>query len=257
MPLLEVPAPDGWRDGRQTFLWVFLGSISVVALALGWAVFVLTRGEYLTTAIIFGVMAFPLAVLIALLLVSQGRTQLNATPDATGLTIRPDRRFSTLFLVGVIAFIPAGALFVYFVPAGQVSIPMSRGWQIFAPIGMGFGVVAAIVGLLSALRRGGIGYLKLTPAEIENGNIAFTKTLVWDDVVDIAATTDKKRTRKAVVLKLRDGSEEVIESADLYTPGGATLYWMLRHYWKHPEGRAELQDGRALRLLREESFDPN
>lgn len=257
MPLLDIPAPKGWRDGRQTAFWVHLGSILVVALALGWGLFVLSRGQYLTTAIIFGVMAFPTAVLIALFLVSLGRTSLNAISDSTGLTIRPDRRFTALFLVGIIAFIPAGALFVYFVPTGQVDIPMSRGWQIFSPIGMGFGVFTAIAGLLSALRRRGIGYLKLTPAEIENANIAFTKTLGWDDIVEIAATTERKRTRKAVVLKLRDGREAVIESADLYTPGGAALYWMLCHYWKHPQDRAELYDGRALRRLRDESFDLN
>ena len=32
---------------------------------------------------------------------------------------------------------------------------------------------------------------------------------------------------------------------------------MIRHYWKHPENRAELTDGRALERLRNEQFDPD
>ena len=40
-----------------------------------------------------------------------------------------------------------------------------------------------------------------------------------------------------------------------YAPNGAALYWMVRHYWKHPEDRAELTDGRALERLRTEQFE--
>jgi hypothetical protein len=39
-------------------------------------------------------------------------------------------------------------------------------------------------------------------------------------------------------------------------PNGAALYWMIRHYWLHPENRIELTDGRALERLRNEDFEP-
>ena len=32
---------------------------------------------------------------------------------------------------------------------------------------------------------------------------------------------------------------------------------MIQPYWKHPENRAELTDGRALERLRKEQFDPD
>jgi hypothetical protein len=57
------------------------------------------------------------------------------------------------------------------------------------------------------------------------------------------------------VLSLQDGTEEIIEGADLYVPRGAALYWMVRHYWRHSDGRAELTDGRAVDRLREERFE--
>ncbi|MFA7513234.1 MAG: hypothetical protein WCZ29_22390 [Mycolicibacterium vanbaalenii] len=43
--------------------------------------------------------------------------------------------------------------------------------------------------------------------------------------------------------------------ADIYVPGGAGLYWLVRHYWKHPGDREELVDGRAPKRLAEGKFD--
>jgi len=57
------------------------------------------------------------------------------------------------------------------------------------------------------------------------------------------------------VLCRADGSELVLDGADFYVPKGVGLYWMVYHYWRHPEDRAELADGRALDRLRDERFD--
>jgi hypothetical protein len=54
---------------------------------------------------------------------------------------------------------------------------------------------------------------------------------------------------------LRDGTEKTIDGAYLYVPNGAGLYWMVRHYWRHPEDRVELIDHRALERLRDGQFD--
>jgi hypothetical protein len=127
--------------------------------------------------------------------------------------------------------------------------------QIFSPALMASAVIVAISGLFTAYRRGGMGYLKLTSTGIENANVAFTKSFAWDDVVKVTDRAETKRTRKAIVLSLQDGSEEIIEGADLYVPRGAALYWMVRHYWHNPEDRPELTDGRALDRLREGRFE--
>lgn len=54
---------------------------------------------------------------------------------------------------------------------------------------------------------------------------------------------------------MKDGHEEIISVADIYLPRGAALYWLVRHYWKHPEDRMELVDDRAAKRLRDGRFD--
>jgi hypothetical protein len=216
------------------------------------------RGHYLTTVALLGITVFPLVVVAALNLVAFGRTSLRAESDSEGTLLRPDRLFSTLMMVGFASVIPSGIVFIRYAPTGTLDIPMSRGYQIFSPIVMAFAVVTVVVGLVSALRRGGIGYLKLTPTGIDVANTLSTKAVNWDDVVDIRDRADtKKRTRKAIVFCLRDGSEEIVDGADFYVPRGVALYWMVRHYWRHPDDRPELTDGRALERLRDERFVPD
>jgi hypothetical protein len=250
-----LPEPKGWRDGRRTFRWVLLGWFVINAPIVYWGVAATVRGHYLTTALTIGWVAVALAVVEGLMLASFGRTSLRATDDSTGTKVLPDRRFSVLCFAGFAAFIPSGVLFVIFVPRGDIDIPMSRGMQIFSPALMGAAVVVAVVTLITAWRRGGMGYLKLTPVGIENANVAFTKSFAWDDVANVTDKAETKRTRKAIVLCLQDGSEEIIEGADLYVPRGAGLYWMVRQYWHNPQDRFELTDGRAIDRLREGRFE--
>ncbi|MBB5164121.1 hypothetical protein [Mycobacterium sp. AZCC_0083] len=191
----------------------------------------------------------------ALLLVSSGRTSLRAETDSDGTVLRPDRLFSTLMIVGFTLVVPSGLVFIFCAPTGSLDIPISRGYQIFSPFVMALAVMAAVIGLVAVVRRGGIGYLKLTPQGIDIANMISTKYVDWNDVVDVKDTTDtKRRTRKAIVFCLEDGSEEIVDGADFYVPNGVALYWMVRHYWRHPGDRSELTDGRALGRLRDESF---
>jgi hypothetical protein len=220
-----------------------------------WGVVATVRGHYLTTAFTIGWAALIGLTGAALMLALFGRTSVRATSDSTGTTVRPDRWFSVLFFAGFAAAIPTGVLFVIFVPRGDIDIPMSRGMQIFSPALMGSAVVVAVITLISAWRRGGAGHLKLTPAGIDNANVAFTKSVDWDDVVNVTDSAETKRTRKPIVLCLQDGSEEIIGGADIYVPRGAALYWMVRHYWHNPQDRPELTDGRALDRLREGRFE--
>jgi len=157
--------------------------------------------------------------------------------------------------VGFASVIPSGLVFIFYAPTGRLDIPMSRGYQIFSPVVMAIAVAAVAIGLVFVLRRGGIGYLKLTPEGIDIANMVSTKYVDWNDVVDVKDNTDtKRRTRKAIVFCLKDGSEEIVDGADFYIPNGIALYWMVRHYWRHPDDRSELTDDRALDRLRDESF---
>ncbi|WP_264027896.1 hypothetical protein [Mycolicibacterium pyrenivorans] len=214
-----------------------------------------TRGNYLTTAVTAGWAAFLLTFIAAMLLVALGRTTARTTSDATGFTIWPDRRFTLVMLIGIAAVIPSCALFTVFAPFGAIEFANARMSQTLWPVATGFLVFIGIGGLITAWRRGGIGHVKLTPALIENADILKIRVFEWDDVVDVADHAESRRARRAVVLRMKDGHEEIISVADIYLPRGAALYWLVRHYWKHPEDRMELVDDRAAKRLRDGRFD--
>jgi hypothetical protein len=254
LSVLNLPEPGNWRNDWRAFAWASLAGLAIIAYPIFWCVVATIRGHYLTPVALFGIVAFPLLLLVALQLVSLGRSSLRASCDSTGTTMRSDRVFSTLVVVGFVAVIPSGLVYIRYAPTGTLDLPMSRGYQIFSPIVMALAVVVATLALISALRRGGVGYLKLTATGVDVANIFTTKSVDWDDVVEIKDSAEKKRTRKAIVFSLRDGSEEIVDGADFYVPRGVGLYWMVRHYWRHPDDRSELTDGRALERLRDARF---
>ncbi|OCB14102.1 hypothetical protein A5717_11315 [Mycolicibacterium porcinum] len=255
MPVLSFPEPGGWRSGRTfaglagviaccvVILYVFLGAAAA------------TRGNYLTMVVAFGWAVFVLAAMLALLLVGLGRTEARITSDASGFTMWPDRRFSILMVAGVVASIPSTLMFAIFAPSGAIEFANTRGLQTIGSVFAAVVVVIAVVGLIRAWGRGGVGHVKLTPGMVENADIMSTRMFEWDDVVDVTDHAKSRKVRHAVVLRLRNGREEIISSADIYLPRGAALYWMMRHYWKHPEDRMELADSRAPERLRDGRFD--
>jgi hypothetical protein len=201
---------------------------------------------------------FPVLLFAALFLASIGRVKTRTSSDTTGFTVWPDRIFQVLTYTGLVVLIPASMVMAYFIPRGEIDIPMSRGMQIFSPGLFVALVVIATGAVIAGIRRGGVGYIKLTPAMIEIADALRTTSFEWDDVVDIADRTDSKerrRSARALVLELRDGSEKVVGGLNFYVPQGAPLYWMIRHYWRHPEDRVELVDARAPERLRAGRFD--
>jgi hypothetical protein len=216
------------------------------------------RGSYLTTFAVAGFMGFPVLLFAALFLAAAGKTTTRTTSDATGFTVWPDKLCQVLIYMGLALVVPSSFVFAIFLPRGMIDLPMSRGMQIFSPglfVAAGF---IAVGGLIAGWRRGGAGYLKFTPAMIEIADALKTKTLEWDDVVDVTDHSESKKGRgsgRSAVLSLRDGGEEVIGALNLYVPTGVPLYWMVRHYWRHPEDRMELVDQRAIERFREGRFD--
>lgn len=255
MSLLTLPEPDGWRGSRRLLMWLTIGTAIVFVPAVVWGVVVMVRGQYVTAIVMWGVAAWPIATMVSLWLVALGRTTLSAQHDSTGTTLLPDRTYTALFYAGCIGLIVAGSMFVVNAPRGELALPMSRGWQIFSPFLMGVVVVLAVIGVVNARRRGGVGHLTLTRNGVEVANIVSTKSVAWDDIADIKDSVESRRTRKAIALVLHDGTEEVIDSADMYVPRGSGLYWMTRQYWRNPDQRPELADGRAVERLSRGRFD--
>ena len=254
--MTTLQQPEHWRDRyiMLAFALLLFGASAVVAAV--WTVERVQRGEYLTAAITFGGAVFALCAALG---VVRGRFQplpLRGRSDSSGTVLLPD--LVGVWLVGIAcaAAVPSGLLFVIFVPQGVVDLPMSRAERIFEPILIGMLVFFAAAGLIAMARRRGLGHLRLTPHGFELVDILFTQRGSWDDVTDVTDEAADKQVRHPIVVVMRDTKPVVIKNASGYAPSGAALYWMIRHYWKHPENRAELIDGRALERLRTEQFDP-
>lgn len=258
MSELNLPDPANWAKTGKHALWAgFVVSVGMVYLVVR-GILAGLRGNYLTAVLIFGFVTFPVLMMAALLLAATGKTRTRTSSDATGFTVWPDKRFSMLYLTGLATIGPSALLLALFIPRGMIDIPMSRGLQIFSPPLFMAIAVFAVIGLISWMRRGGVGYLKFRPAMIEIADVLKTRTVEWDDVVDVkdhSETKDGKKAGRSVVLCLRDGGEKVIGGLNLYVPTGVALYWLVRHYWRHPEDRMELVDSRAAERLSDGRFD--
>lgn len=255
MSVLELPEPAGWRAANRIGALAAPVGLGVAAAYLYWAVVTAVRGNYLTTVVAIGPAAFLVSFIAALGVVLSGRTTPRTRTDSTGFTVWPDRRFSVLILVGIVVFLPSGALFAILAPQGLIDLPLTTMMRTFGAFAAGVVTFIGAAGLVTAWRRGGVGHVKLTPAMVENADIFSTRVFEWEDVVDVVDHAETRRAHRAVVLRLRDGREEIISVADIYLPRGVALYWLVRHYWRHPEDRMELVDSRVAERLEDGRFD--
>ena len=257
MPVLGLPEPPNWPAGRRRAWLLMVAAVVLFAPIVGYAVWALLRGHYLTAVTAVGIVAWPLIMVGYLLLVLAGRTSVRATCAAAGTTLRPGGALAAAMGLGLACFLPAGIAYLVFVPSGQILVPLTQGWRFLSLIAMGLAVGLAIWTVFVFWRRRaiGTGVVRLTPTGVDVTTAVSTESAVWDDVVDVKDGTEGKKTRTAIVLCRVDGSELVLDGADFYVPKGVGLYWMVHHYWRHPEDRAELADGRGLDRLRDERFD--
>lgn len=118
-------------------------------------------------------------------------------------------------------------------------------------------IALAVVSVLCAAMllwnmRKGKPVLTLSPSGIDYrfpGECTFT--ISWDHVVDITSAPLTKRGKgtRPIVFALADGTLAAIAHASTWAPGGTALYWLCRHYWRHPADRGELVNGVALERL--------
>ncbi|BBY28068.1 PH domain-containing protein [Mycolicibacterium sediminis] len=252
MTVQPLAKPPGWKANRR-LLWAFVVAVPVFGF-IGYAgVQAASRGSYLTAFVIVGWVAPLLLAVVAAAWRAAVPTSLRVTVHADGTMFRSDIRTVVLLAIGCVLFVPAGLLYVILVPSGRLDLPMSRGFQLFSPIVMAFAVVTLIGGIVSGVRRRGIGYLRVGPSGVEYADILTTTFAAWADVEDLTDTADK-RAHAVATLELRDDRRLVLNGLTSYVPGGG-LYWMIRHYWRHPQDRAELVDARALDRLRHGRFE--
>lgn len=256
MSILTLPEPPGWERGRRAFVWVLVGMSAFTALALYSVIVALISDQWAPAFAWFALSVMVATVAGALVLVQSGRTSLRVEQDPTGTALLPDRRFVVLMLVGCVIGVMGIVAFTLLLALGQLDTAMPKKLQISLIVAAAVAMISAGSAAIASWRRGGIGYVKLTPQGVDVADMVRTKSCGWDELETVTDHSEvAKRTRRAVVLRPRDVKEIVIEGADFYIPGGAPLYWMIRHYWRHPEDRRELVDARAGERLRDGRFD--
>lgn len=257
MSVLNLPEPANWAETGRLPLWARLAAIVALLYVVGQGSLAVVRGSYLTAVVWFGTFGPAFLLMSVLAFAAKRMVKTRTTSDRTGFTVWPDKKLTVLYFTCLSLIVPFATLFAILLPRGLIDISTTRGMQIFFPIWFAMLAVVAAGGLVAGVRRRGVGYLKFTPAMIEIADVVKTRVLEWDDIVDVkdhSDTKDGKKAGRSVVLCLRDGSEKVVGGLNLYVPTGVPLYWMVRHYWKHPEDRMELVDTRAAERFRDGRF---
>ncbi|MCG7606913.1 MULTISPECIES: hypothetical protein [Mycobacterium] len=226
----------------------------ILALVCGiWAFIAVKHLAFIT-----GVIALGLAVtwlFVASQLAAAKNAVFQAAFDESGMLLRPDGRIDATQRRSYAALALSGLSMVIAWITGWLYIPLPDGVSQVVPIG--FGATGLIAGWFWFVfkRQGGTSHLLLTPEELEFTNLGSLNSGKWDD---IAAVTDKLPTEgrfwTPMVITMKDGSILAMDSPGSYTPKGTALIELVRFYWRHPEQRTELTDGRALDRLR--ALDP-
>lgn len=252
----RLPKPENWR-GRPALTAVSLAfGCGVTALGGWWSVVVLGRAEYATAFVSVGFCAALLCMVSAIVITKLGWVSARAVTDKTGTVVPIDRVVSTLYSGTAILIIPCGIAALVFGFMGKLDLPISGDRsRAFLALLVVFAVIGGISMVGALLARGGLGHVYLTPSGFEVSELRSTSEGSWDDVSDVSDETSDRRVAQPIELVMNDGSTHVINGAATFTPQGIALYWMVRHYWLHPEHRAELTDGRAVERLRNEDFD--
>ncbi|MFS0896779.1 hypothetical protein [Mycolicibacterium litorale] len=194
------------------------------------------------------------AALAITLLVSAGS---HADWAGSGTTVRINPSIAWAYGIGLLGGLVGSTCYLIFVTRGVVELPFAADGDGTVTRYLMVALLAiSFVSLAALLRSREAGHLRFSVDGIEYADMFRRRSAHWDDVVKITDEANR-RTRNPIVVGMRDGKQIVVPNADRYASSGAALYWMARHYWRHPEDREELADGRALDRLRKEQFEPD
>ncbi|GAA1480978.1 hypothetical protein GCM10009624_14180 [Gordonia sinesedis] len=241
--------PPNWaRRPVRTALTVG-GSAAFGLLCGGWAARCFVQGDPLTGLTTLGFAAFFFGLSLQH---ARGALFRNVTPRGTverasRVVLRPDRIGDGTLRAGMLLGAGGGLLFVILAPAGDLDISLTAGQRTFLPIGVG--AVLLMIGYTEVhRRRNGEPRVEMSPHGVVLVDSWSCSDFPWGEMVRIDDRTRSGTSQNGhpIVIATSDRTH-VFNDALSYTPGGAALYWMLRHYWLHPDHRDELTDGRALR----------
>ena len=171
-----------------------------------------------------------------------------------GTTVRIHPIIAWCYGIALFGGVVGSACYLVFVSRGLVNLPFATpgGGRLNRYLMISL-LVLSVAGLIALLRSRQPGYLRIGADGVEHADIFRTRSARWEDILEVSDEANK-RVRNPIVFVAKGDNQIVVANADRYGSSGSALYWMLRHYWKHPESRDELSDGRALEQLRDEQF---
>ena len=195
----------------------------------------------------------------ALLALGIGRVRastLRGESDSTGTTLRGDPLVGYFLCLSFIGAAVSSGLYL-FAPHGNETILFSAaGRDLVNQYYMGCLFIVSLIALPVMFRRHRSIYFRLAADEVEYSDTTRPITRTWVDVTDITDEEVKRPSHRPISILVKNDKPILIRNAGGFVPDAPALYWMVRHYWKHPENRAELTDGRALERLRNQQFEP-
>lgn len=233
------------------FLWIIFGPFGLFCLA--WACIYFTRGEYLSAVVALGFAVFTLGLVLMLAIVASRKVKPRIQREDDGILVRPDRRVDALLMASTFGGFVAMAFYAISAPLDMIAIRVPRNDERYFVFACAAAVLVGVFSLVQIVRRRGTSYVRMTIDGLELGNTVSSVERSWDEVTDIEDRPQKARQPTGTTyIATADGRTRTLPS-DWYTPRGDALRKLVRFYWKHPEDREELTDGRALQRLQTES----
>ncbi|MBY0287724.1 MAG: hypothetical protein K2X52_11285 [Mycobacteriaceae bacterium] len=236
------------KPSTAIFGGLIFGGFGVFTAA--WTALFILRGELLNAVVALGVSAFCFGLIIPMFAVVPGNVAPRVDVDDVGTTFRPDRAVDLPIQIALVGVVIAAAVYTIFAPAGMVTIPVPPVMRYWLPFTSGVVLLISVRYVWRNFRRGSISYLRLTPSGFEFAQDWRPQYGDWDQVKDVTeeAPGQQAPTPGFVVCVMSDDSAPSV-AARSYTPNGRALRELIRFYWKHPESRDELTDGRAVERL--------
>ncbi|MGE2726073.1 hypothetical protein [Mycolicibacterium pulveris] len=222
-----------------------------------WVVLWLLRESYLTALIILGVTIWAFGFTVNFFYTMLGAAKPRIETGAAGTLLRSDRFADASLNAATGAIFAAATLYLIFAPFGMVDYTPTGVMRVAVPASCVFLVMFGAPTLYRTLKHRGGGHLRLDPGgfEVWNGQWGSFRRGEWDEIEQIRDKPAKGSTplNEVIIFVLPKGRSAMLISNAITGNSRALLEWV-RFYWRHPEYRGELTDGRALRRLEEETF---
>jgi hypothetical protein len=219
-----------------------------------WTFIFVSRGEYLSAVVALGFAFLTLGLVLMLAIVASRKVQPRVRREEGGIMVRPDRRVDNLLMASTFGGFLAMAFYAIFAPLDMIAIRVPRNDERYFVFACAAAIVVGVFSLWQIIRRRGTSYVRITVDGLELGNTVNSAERSWDELTDVADRPERaRRPSGTTYITSVDGRTRILPS-DWYTPGGHALRELVHFYWKHPEDRVELTDGRALQRLETESL---